>query len=42
MTDYHPRLPLRVYTADKVLIGEYGEEHRNVVRLADIPEVMKR
>lgn len=24
MTDYRPRVPLRVYTADKVLIGEFG------------------
>ena len=23
MTDYRPRVPLRIYTADKVLIGEY-------------------
>src|SRR5690625_7317520 len=30
MTDYRPRVPLRIYTADKVLIGEFGEERRNV------------
>ena len=42
MTDYRPRVPLRVYTADKVLIGEFGEEHRNVLRFDEIPEVMRQ
>ncbi|ARP91064.1 penicillin-binding protein [Bordetella genomosp. 9] len=41
MTDYRPRIPLRVYTADNVLIGEFGEEHRNVLRFDEIPDVMK-
>lgn len=41
MTDYRPRVPLRIYTADKVLIGEFGEERRNVMRFEDIPDVMK-
>ncbi|RIQ19126.1 PBP1A family penicillin-binding protein [Bordetella avium] len=41
MTDYRPRVPLRVYTADKVLIGEFGEEHRNVLRFDEIPKVMR-
>jgi penicillin-binding protein 1A len=42
MTDYRPRVPLRIYTADKVLIGEFGEEHRNVLRFDEIPQVMKQ
>ena len=41
LTNYHPKVPLRVYTADKVLIGEYGEERRDVVRIEDVPDVMK-
>lgn len=41
MTDYRPRVPLRIYTADKVLIGEFGEERRNVLRFDEIPDVMK-
>ena len=41
MIDYRPRLPLRIYTADKVLIGEFGEERRNVLRFNEIPDVMK-
>ena len=41
LTDYRPKLPLRVFTADGVLIGEFGAEHRSFVRIADVPEVMK-
>ncbi|PLZ03965.1 penicillin-binding protein [Burkholderia sp. WAC0059] len=41
LTDYQPKVPLRVYTADHVLIGEFGEERRNLVRFQDIPDVMK-
>jgi penicillin-binding protein 1A len=31
LTDYRPKIPLRIYTADSVLIGEFGEEHRDFV-----------
>ncbi|OZI41573.1 penicillin-binding protein 1A [Bordetella genomosp. 4] len=41
MTDYRPRVPLRIYTNDHVLIGEFGEERRNVLRFDEIPDVMK-
>lgn len=41
MIDYRPRVPLRIYTADNVLIGEFGEERRNVLRFHEIPDVMK-
>jgi penicillin-binding protein 1A len=41
LTDYRPKIPLRVYTADGFLIGEYGEERRAVVAIADVPAVMK-
>lgn len=42
LTDYQPKIPLRVYTADGVLIGEFGEERRALVRMEDVPELMKR
>ncbi|OZI48442.1 penicillin-binding protein 1A [Bordetella genomosp. 4] len=42
MTDYRPSVPLRIYTADHVLIGEFGQEHRNVVPFDEIPLVMKQ
>lgn len=41
MTDYRPRIPLRIYTADKILLAEYGEERRNVLRIDEFPEHMK-
>jgi len=41
MTDYRPRVPLRIFTADNVMIGEFGEERRNVLRFNEIPDVMK-
>ena len=41
LTDYQPKVPLRVYTADGILIGEFGEERRSVVRIQDVPAVMK-
>jgi penicillin-binding protein 1A len=41
LSDYRPKLPLRVYSADGVLIGEFGEERRNLTPIADIPKVMK-
>jgi penicillin-binding protein 1A len=42
LTDYRPKMPLRVFSADSVLIGEFGEERRNLVRIKDIPDVMKK
>ncbi|PFH11624.1 penicillin-binding protein 1A [Collimonas sp. PA-H2] len=41
ITDYQPKVPLRIYTADHVLIGEFGEERRSLVKLDDIPADMK-
>jgi penicillin-binding protein 1A len=42
VTDYRPKIPLRIYTADKVLIGEFGEEHRDFVPINKIPDLMKK
>ncbi|WP_084019538.1 penicillin-binding protein 1A [Dechloromonas agitata] len=41
LTDYRPKIPLRVYTSDGFLIGEYGEERRAVVAFQDVPTVLK-
>ncbi|WP_241559772.1 penicillin-binding protein 1A [Hydrogenophaga sp. NH-16] len=41
LADYRPKLPLRVLTADGQLIGEFGEERRNLLSIKDIPDVMK-
>lgn len=42
VTDYRPKLPLRVYTVEGEVIGEFGEEKRTFVRVQDIPLVMKQ
>ncbi|WP_437126249.1 penicillin-binding protein 1A [Noviherbaspirillum album] len=42
LVDYRPKMPLRVYTADEVLIGEFGEERRDFIPIAQMPEVMKK
>jgi penicillin-binding protein 1A len=41
LIDYRPRMPLRIYTADNVLIGEFGEERRTFVRIQDVPKSMQ-
>ena len=41
LTDYRPKLPMRIYSADNVLIGEFGEEHRQFVPVGKIPKVMQ-
>ncbi len=42
LTDYRPKIPLRVFTEDGYLIGEFGEERRHFVRIGDVPEIMKQ
>ena len=42
LTDYRPKIPLRVFTADGFLIGEFGEERRAFVHIQDVPDVMKQ
>ncbi len=41
LTDYRPKLPLRVLSADGVLLGEFGEERRIYTPIAQIPQVMR-
>ncbi|MDD4929348.1 MAG: penicillin-binding protein 1A [Gallionella sp.] len=41
LTDYHPKVPLRIYSAEGILLGEFGEERRALVKISDVPEVMK-
>ena len=42
LTAYQPKVPLRIYTAEGVLIGEFGEERRAVVSIADVPAQLKQ
>jgi penicillin-binding protein 1A len=42
LTDYRPKMPLRVFSAEGTLIGEFGEERRELVKIEDVPELMKK
>ena len=41
LTDYQPKIPLRVVSADGDLLGEFGEERRAVIGIREVPDVMK-
>ncbi|WP_255587999.1 penicillin-binding protein 1A [Deefgea piscis] len=40
LTDYKPKIPLRIFSEDKVLIGEFGEERRAFVPINQVPPMM--
>ena len=42
LTDYRPKIPLRVFSAEGELIGEFGEEKRAIVKIGQVPEIMKK
>ena len=42
LTDYRPKIPLRIFSADKQLIGEFGEERRAIVRIVEVPPLLKQ
>jgi penicillin-binding protein 1A len=42
LTDYRPKIPLRIYSAEGTLLGEFGEERRALIKITDVPEVMKQ
>ena len=41
LTDYQPKIPLRIVSAEGELLGEFGEERRAVVKIRDVPEIMR-
>lgn len=41
LQDYRPVIPLKIYTADGVQIGEFGQERRDFVKIQDVPQQMK-
>jgi penicillin-binding protein 1A len=41
LTDYRPKLPLRVLSSDGQLLGEFGEERRSYMSIQQIPKVMQ-
>ncbi len=42
LTDYQPKIPLRIVSAEGELLGEFGEERRAVVSIGEVPDVMKK
>ncbi len=42
LTDYQPKIPLRIVSAEGDLLGEFGEERRAFVRIKDVPQVMRQ
>ncbi|MFT4562741.1 MAG: penicillin-binding protein 1A, partial [Gammaproteobacteria bacterium] len=42
LREVHLQTPLRVYSADKRLIAEFGEKRRHPVVIEDVPELMKQ
>src|SRR5216110_973920 len=41
LTEYQPKVPLRIYSAEGTLIGEFGEERRAVVSISEVPPQLK-
>jgi penicillin-binding protein 1A len=41
LTEYRPKLPMKVYSSDGVLLGEFGEERRSFTPIAQVPKVMR-
>jgi penicillin-binding protein 1A len=42
LTDYRPKIPLRIYSTEGILLSEFGEERRALVKISEVPEVMKQ
>jgi penicillin-binding protein 1A len=40
LSDYRPKLPLRIFSAEGDLLGEFGEERRSLTPISEIPKVM--
>jgi penicillin-binding protein 1A len=41
LADYRPKIPLRIWSSDGVLLGEFGEERRSYVPIREVPEQLK-
>jgi len=42
LTEYNPKIPLRIFSADGALIGEFGEERRAFIKIAEVPTPLKQ
>ncbi len=41
LTDYQPKIPLKIVSAEGDILGEFGEERRAIVKIKDVPDVMR-
>lgn len=41
LTDYRPKLPLRVFSSDGALLGEFGDERRSFLPISQTPKVVR-
>src|SRR6266699_3144388 len=42
LTDYQPKIPLRILSAEGALLGEFGEERRAIVKIKEVPDLMRK
>jgi len=42
LTDYQPKIPLRIVSAEGALLGEFGEERRAIVKIKEVPDLMRQ
>ncbi len=41
LTDYRPKLPMRILSADGVVLAEFGEERRHFTPIGQIPKILR-
>ncbi len=41
LANYRPKIPLRIWSSDGVLLGEFGEERRSYVPIREVPPRLK-
>ncbi len=41
LADYRPKLPMRIFSVEGEVLGEFGEERRQLTPIAQIPKVMR-
>lgn len=41
LTNYQPKLPMKIYSAEGILLGEFGEERRAYLEIDEIPKQLQ-
>ena len=42
LTEYNPKIPLRIFSAEGALIGEFGEERRAIIKIVQVPAQLRQ